>query len=85
MLTFLVSLKCFRRIFLVKIARTTTAILKNKTPHSNRVNVRTFRELQASVVPQAYSIRRISLKTEALHVATFQCVITAMETSGEFL
>ena len=25
-----------------------------------------------------------SFKTETLHVATFQCVITAMETSGEF-
>ena len=37
------------------------------------------------VVPQVYSIRRISLKTGTLHVATFQCVITAMETSGEFL
>ena len=37
------------------------------------------------VVPQVYSIRRISLKKETLHVATFQCVITAMETSGELL
>ena len=39
----------------------------------------------ATVVQQVYSIRRISLKTETLHVGTFQCVITAMETSGELL
>ena len=38
-----------------------------------------------AVVPQVYRIQRISLKTETLHVATFQCVITAMETSSELL
>ena len=54
--------------------------LSVKNPHLYWV-----KQLLRTVVPQVYSIRRISLKTETLHVATFQCVITAMETSGELL